>query len=94
MKGREELFSIFFAFTFDRLGHHAGGSFGDGATGAFESYFLYRIVFKVQINRQMVAAKRVEAFSRMIRALKLAKVPRLLVVQETVGIARGVQTCD
>ena len=82
MELAEQLFCLLLGLSLHRLGHHAGRRFGDRAAGALESYFPDRIVFQIQIDGQLIATQWIEALRLMIRRLKLAKVPRLLVVVE------------
>ena len=82
VKSFEERLRLFLALPFQGLRHHAGSGFGDRATRAFEAYFLYAVFFQVEVNRQMIAAKWIKPFGRMVRRLQLAKVSGLLVVVE------------
>jgi len=76
----KQLFSLLLILPLHRLSHHAGSGLGDGATGAFKADVLNRVLFKKQIDGQLIPAEWVEAFRRMIGRVELAKVSRLLVV--------------
>lgn len=82
MKLLEKCFRLLLALALQRLRHHAGCGFGNRAAGALEADFLHRALFQIQIDGEVITAERIEALGRMIRRLKLAKVPRLLVVVE------------
>ena len=82
MKLGEQLLGLLLALSLQRLGHHAGSSFGDRAPRAFETYFLHRIVFQIEINSQLIAAEWIKPLSRVVGCLELAKVSRLLVMVE------------
>ncbi len=82
VKSLEERLRLVLALPFQGLRHHAGSGFGNGASGSFEAYFLYAVVFQVEVNRQMIAAKWIKPFGRMVRRIQLAKISWLLVVVE------------
>jgi hypothetical protein len=82
VKLTEEFLRFLLALPFHGLSHHARSCLGDGTSGAFEANFLDRVVLQIQIDSQLIAAEWIEAFSRVIGRLKLAKIPRLLIVIE------------
>ena len=82
VKLTEEFLCLLFALSLHRLGHHTGSGFGNRTPGAFEAYFLHRVLFQMQIDRQLIAAEGVETLGRVVGRLELAKIPWLLIVIE------------
>jgi len=76
----EQLFGFLGALAFECLRHHRGRSFGDGATGALEGDIANLAVSNLEINREMIAAERIETFGFAIGGLERAVIPRTLAV--------------
>src|SRR5205085_5755102 len=66
----------------DGLRHHARRSLRDGAARPDEADFADDALVHPQIDRELVAAQRVEAFGGAVRAFESLEVARLLVVVE------------
>ena len=82
VKFLEKVLNLLFALPFDGLRHHARGGLRDRAARAFKPDFLYRIVFEIEVDSQLIAAEWIEAFGAVISRFELAEVSRLLVMVE------------
>src|ERR1700752_909812 len=82
VKLSKKLLSLFPALTFHSLHQYSRRGLRHHAALSFKRNLLHGVPFNLEVDRQMIAAKRVVAFSTMIRMLELAKVSRLLVMVE------------
>lgn len=82
VKLAEKFLRLLLALSLHGLGHHAGSGLRDRTAGALEAYFLHRVVFQIQIDRQLIAAEWIETLGRVVGRLQPAKIPWLLIVIE------------
>src|SRR4029077_15351604 len=76
----EQLFGFLGTLAFQCLRHHRRRSFGDGATGALEGDIANLAVSNLEINREMIAAERIETLSLAISGFERTVIPRTLAV--------------
>ena len=76
----EQLFGFLGALAFHCLRHHRRRRFRNGATGALEGDIANLAVSDFEINREMIAAERIETFGLAISGFERAVIPRTLAV--------------
>src|SRR6266481_2578065 len=80
MEAGKDLLGFGFALPFQILRHDGSRGLGDGAAGPLKTNVLNRPVFHVYIDRVMVSAKRIVAFSFVADGIEHPEITRLPVV--------------
>ncbi len=78
----EKSFGVLPGFSLNGLRHHARRRLRDGAARAFKADVTDDFIFKLHVDRQLIAAERIVSFGAPVSRFQFMEITRLLVVIE------------